>query len=295
MRLQGSPAGLNSSFDGLVCDDFAIVRLRHGAPVTIEPEVADEYVVHHKLSGSGFLLGGATRIDMSPGVVTVTSPGQETKVEMASNSVNVVVRLPRKKVETCLQDVLQQTIKRPIVFDMRMEPHGSVTAAWAEAIRYVCGQHDILGRASGVGPGLQARFAEHMIGLLLLLQPHNYSSLMAGRDEVAPHYYVSQAQEYLHDNISEHISMAMLAKATGVSARTLQAGFRRCLGRTPMEYLRQQRLRLVHQELMSAGQDTRVTDVFMKFGIYDFGRYAGFYRERYGILPSERLKGRRRS
>ena len=114
MRMQGAGNELNSSFNGLVCDDFAIVRLCHGLPVTIEPQVTDEYIVHHKLSGSGFLQDGETGIEMTSGVITVTSPGQETRVDMDSSSLNVVVRLSRKKVQEYVQNMLQQTIKRPV-------------------------------------------------------------------------------------------------------------------------------------------------------------------------------------
>jgi len=293
MRMQGAGNELNSSFNGLVCDDFAIVRLCHGFPVTIEPQVTDEYIVHHKLSGSGFVQDGATSIEMTAGVITVTSPGQETQVEMDSNSLHVVVRLPRKKVEEYVQNMLQQTIKRPVVFDTCMEPHGSIAASWANAMEHICDQYEILNRTPGIGPWVETAFAEYMIGLLLQVQPHNYSSRLAYQNGVLPSHYIRKARDYIHGHISEHISIATLAEATGVSARTLQTGFQRCFGQSPMEYLREQRIQYVHQELISAGPNTRVTDVFMKFGIYDFGRYAGFYRERYGTLPSERLKIRR--
>lgn len=293
MRMQGAGNELDSSFNGLVCDDFAIVRLRHGFPVTIEPQVTDEYIVHHQLSGGGVLQNGGTGIEMTPGVIAVISAGQETRVEMHSHSLNVVVRLSRKEVEEYTQNLLQQTIKRPVVFDMRMEPHGPIAASWANAVQHICDQYEILGRTPGVGPRVEAAFAQYMIGLLLQVQPHNYSSSLAYPEGVLPPHYVRKARDYIHGNIAEHISIATLAKATGVSARTLQTGFKRCFGQTPMEYLREQRIQYVHQELISAGPDTRVTDVFMKFGIYDFGRYARFYRERYGSLPSERLKTKR--
>ncbi len=293
MQLHGAGNGLDSTFNGIVCDDFAIVRLSHGFPVTIEPKAADEYIVHHKLAGRGFLQNDETGIGLTSGVITVTSPGQKCRVEIDSNSLDIVVRLSRKKLEEHVQELLQQAIKQPVVFDICMAPQGPIAASWAGAVQHVCDQYEILKRTPDVGRGLETTFAEYMIGLLLQVQPHNFSSWLSRQAGTIPAYYVRKAQDYIHGNISGHISMAALAQVTGVSARTLQAGFRRNFGLTPMEYLREQRLRCVHQELIAPGPDTRITDVFIKFGIHDFGRYARLYKERFGSLPSERLRSRK--
>jgi AraC-like DNA-binding protein len=293
-RMLSAAGELSSSFKGLACDDFAIIRLRHSSPVTIEPQVTDDYIVHHKLSGGGYLQGAARRIEMTPGVITVTSPGQVTRVGMRPDSVSVVVRLPRRKVMRCVQDMLQRSITKPVIFDMEMQPKGSTAAAWCNALQHVCEQYETLSRWGNVGSGLAGRFAEYMAGLLLEIQPHSHTAHLAEGETAIPLRYVREARDYLHGNISEPFSIAALARVTGVSTRTLQAGFKRCFGQTPTEYLRDQRIRLVHEELISAGPDTRVTEVFMRFGIADFGRYARFYRERYGVLPSEHLKAARR-
>ena len=279
--------GLNSKFNGIVCNDFAIVRVSHGYPVTIEPQVADEYIVHHKLTGSGVLQNDKVKVNMTSGVIAVTSPGQLSKVEMDSHSLNIVVRLSRKKVQAYVQNMLQQTVKQSVVFDLCMIPHGPAAASWFGAVQHVCDQYDVLKRNSDVGPGVEVTFAEYMISLLLQIQPHNYSSRLADQAGQIPLHYVRKARDYIHGHVSEHISMATLAQVSGVSARSLQAGFSRCFGQTPMEYVREQRLRCVHEELLGSGPEIRITDVFMKFGIYDFGRYARFYKERFGSLPSE--------
>lgn len=293
-RMLSAAGEFSSSFKGLACDDFAIIRLRHRSPVTIEPQVADDYIVHHKLAGGGYLQGGARRIEMVPGVITVTSPGQATRVGMTPDSVSVVVRLPRRKIMRCLQDMLQQSIQKPVVFDMEMQPKGPTAAAWTNALQHVCNQYETLSRWGNIGPGLAGRFAEYMAALLLEVQPHGHSVRLVEGNTAIPLRYVREARDYLHGNIAEPFSIATLARVTGVSARSLQAGFKRCFGQTPTEYLRDQRIRLVHEELTAAGPDTRVTEVFMRFGIVDFGRYARFYRERYGGLPSEHLRAARR-
>lgn len=290
-RMLGGAGDFTSSFKGLTCDDFAIVRLSHSSRVTVEPDAAD-YLVHHKLSGTGYLKGADGYLEMTPGVITVSSPGQHARVGMSADSVSVVVRLPGRKIGQCLQDMLQRTVTGPVVFDIRMA-RGPTALAWCRALEHVCDQYETLSHRGTVSSGLAARFADYMAGLLLEVQPHNYSASLAAENASIPLRSIRDARDYLHGNIAEPFSIAALARATGVSARTLQVGFKRCFGQTPTEYLRDQRIRLVHQELMSAGPGTRVTEVFVKFGITDFGRYARFYRQRYGVLPSEHLKAAR--
>ena len=291
-RMLGRASELSSSFKGLSCDAFAIVRICHSSPVTVEPD-ADDYIVHHKIVGTGYLKTDAGYTEMTPGVITVSSPGQHSRIGMGANSVGVVVRLPRRRIERCLQDLLQRSLTKPVEFDMHMARSLAATG-WSNALQHVCDQYQTLPRWDSVGHGLAARFADYMAGLLLEVQPHNYSADLATGEALIPSGWLMDARDFLHFNVAEPFSIAALARATGVSARSLQAGFKRCFGQTPTEYLRDQRIRLVHEELMSAGPETRVTDVFLKYGIHDFGRYARFYRQRYGVLPSEHLKAARR-
>uniref|UniRef100_UPI0034DAE5F1 helix-turn-helix transcriptional regulator n=1 Tax=Paractinoplanes polyasparticus TaxID=2856853 RepID=UPI0034DAE5F1 len=78
---------------------------------------------------------------------------------------------------------------------------------------------------------------------------------------------------------------------TGVSERALQAGFQRYVGISPTTYLRQVRLDRVHEELRQADPDrTTVADVAQRWGFRHLGRFAGCYRARYGVSPSQTLK-----
>ena len=293
MRIQGDSGGIDSLFNGVVCDDFAIVRLCHSVPVTIEPETNDFYLVQHKLSGGGRVQNGAARVEMTSGIITVSSPGKATLVELDPSSLSIVVKLPRQKLESHLQDLLQRTIRQPVAFSMRMEAHSSIAMSWAQAVQHVCDQYESLNQNSGMGNRCGNTFAEYMIGLLLHMQPHNYTdSLLHEEPGVSPRH-VRSAVDFIHGHLAEHIGMLMLAKHSGVSARTLQANFRRYLGISPMEYVREQRIQYVHRELLYVNTDIRVTDIFTKYGIYNFGRFACAYRKRYGCLPSETLRKRR--
>ncbi|WP_344411955.1 helix-turn-helix transcriptional regulator, partial [Pseudonocardia ailaonensis] len=83
------------------------------------------------------------------------------------------------------------------------------------------------------------------------------------------------------------LTLADLAAAVGVTARSLQRGFRETLGVSPMAYVRGARLDRVHAELQAAQGPAAVTGVATRWGFFHLGRFAAQYRERFGELPSD--------
>ena len=81
-------------------------------------------------------------------------------------------------------------------------------------------------------------------------------------------------------------SAESLASAVGISVRSLFRAFQRRRGYGPMEAVRRARLHRVQNDLLTAGPRDSVTDIAMRWGFYHLGRFAGFYCERFGELPS---------
>jgi transcriptional regulator GlxA family with amidase domain len=87
-------------------------------------------------------------------------------------------------------------------------------------------------------------------------------------------------------------TVADLAGIAGVSVRSLQENFRRHVGMPPMTYLRQLRLARVHEHLREADPAAHtVTQIAYRYGFVHLGRFAAEYRIRYGVTPSETLRG----
>ena len=85
-----------------------------------------------------------------------------------------------------------------------------------------------------------------------------------------------------------------LAVIAGVGVRVLQEAFRQHVGMSPLAYLRRLRLDGVHAELSRADpSQTTVSDVAYRWGFTHLGRFAGAYRLRYGVSPSQTLRGPR--
>jgi AraC family ethanolamine operon transcriptional activator len=101
---------------------------------------------------------------------------------------------------------------------------------------------------------------------------------------------VRRVEEYLDAHQRELPSMAELCAIAGVSERTLEYAFHEEVGLAPARYLRRRRLNQVRRELQASDPDgLRVTDVAMRWGFWQLGRFAAEYRALFGERPSETL------
>lgn len=133
---------------------------------------------------------------------------------------------------------------------------------------------------------------DSMLALLLENLPHNYSErIVRSRLEALP-WAIRKAMDYIAEHAREDIAVADVALAAGLSLRSLQHGFRRCLDSSPQDYLKLARLRGVRRELLDAGARRSVEDIARDWGFSNRGHFATQYRKLYGELPSQTRRSR---
>ncbi|MCS5485843.1 helix-turn-helix domain-containing protein [Curtobacterium flaccumfaciens pv. beticola] len=102
---------------------------------------------------------------------------------------------------------------------------------------------------------------------------------------------VRAAVETIHSRAHEPLTVSDIARAADLSVRGLQESFQRVLERTPMEYLREVRLRRAHDDLLRSEPGTvSVADVAVRWGFTHMGRFSGEYLRRFGEYPKQTLR-----
>jgi AraC-like DNA-binding protein len=87
------------------------------------------------------------------------------------------------------------------------------------------------------------------------------------------------------------IHVSELATQAGVPERTLRRVFNEYYGIGPREYLLLRQLNKVRRNLLVSDCDqTTVTDVLTRWGVWELGRFSGRYRRQFGELPSATLR-----
>ena len=132
-----------------------------------------------------------------------------------------------------------------------------------------------------------------LIDTLLFGHQHNFSQrfeLTHTHPAVAP-AYVRRAVEYMEAHASEPLTVDMLAATVGISSRALFNAFREAYGQTPMGWLREFRLQQVRAALVTGQIATEsLTQLALQWGFFHYGRFAQYYRDRFGERPQETLR-----
>ena len=85
-------------------------------------------------------------------------------------------------------------------------------------------------------------------------------------------------------------AMTDVARAVGVSLRSLTEAFRRFRGYPPSQFLREERLQGVRRALLQAGPEQTVASLAAAWGFIHLGEFAAVYAKRFGERPSETLR-----
>lgn len=143
-------------------------------------------------------------------------------------------------------------------------------------------------------PAWLSQFEQTLAGFVYAHQPAMLKAAEQFDDgepgEIAPGYRAGQCpqldrlENYIRSRLFAPLALADLARAAGVTTRTLNVVCHRHRGVAPMTLVRNLRLDAARQRLLS-GSHISITEVAMEYGFGHLGRFSSYYRERFGELP----------
>jgi AraC-like DNA-binding protein len=270
---------------GVALHRASLLELCYGRETSIAAgDLVDQYLFRTTLAGRCELESGNDRVSISAGDVSVSSPTRSARIHTDRECRNLLLRIDRQALELKLAEMLQATLREPLVFDLSIQRAHAGASMFQGTLRYLCalsGQIDASAKASVLGPDL----TQWLMTVLLTQLRHSYSDALA-RGALAPlPSHVRRARDYINVHLGDPLPLEALAREAGVSPRTLQNGFRQFLDTTPAAYIRDRRLEAVHAALR-CNPSRAVTDVLIEYGVNSFGHFAKAYARRYGCLPS---------
>ena len=257
----------------------------YGAPVRIVPgELGSFYLVQIPLAGTAAVSCGRQQIMSTPVMAAVPNPIEPLDMRWADGTPQLVVYLPRAKVEKALRDLLHRDVTVPLIFHLGFDLDSARGRAWRALLEpLLLGAQ---GDRSDLHPAVRAQVEDALVMSLVASQPSNYDEAIR-RDVALPaSTAIRRAMRRCEEPDAHLLTLSDLADAAGLSVRALQVGFRRYAAMSPMQYLRAARLRAVHDTLMSEpGQS--VSEAACRWGFSNPGRFSREYRSTFGELPSE--------
>jgi transcriptional regulator GlxA family with amidase domain len=127
--------------------------------------------------------------------------------------------------------------------------------------------------------------------LVEVMADHPYRQALAAPAEPGRPAAVRDAMDIIEAGPHLPLTTSTLAKQCHVSVRTLQEGFQRHLGMSPMAYVRVVRLRRAHRDLRAADPTrSTVAAIAHRWGFTHLGRFATAHQTTYGQTPLQALR-----
>ncbi|MEB3964319.1 AraC family transcriptional regulator [Streptomyces kunmingensis] len=278
---------------------FAVSRLRgvtlgtlqFGADLRMRFGELGAYHVDIPLSGSmAWHQGRHDPLLATVDEAAVFQPGRTTMLDRWSGDCRLLaVKIERPALELQLERLLDAPIRLPLRLHPSMDVSHGPGRSWARLARWAA--EDALTPRGLIGQELMADpLHEALLNGLLLAAHHPYREELTRPVAPSRPAPIKRAIDAMEAHPEHPFTVTALAEISGVGIRRLQQGFRQHVGMSPMDYLRRTRLARAHEELRAkeTGQAT-VTDVAYRWGFTHLGRFAGAYRQRYGVTPSTTL------
>lgn len=257
----------------------------------IVPKLETFYHVNLTVRGRTHSTRGAEEVytDATRGLVFL--PSHPATVHWSEDCLQLAMKIDKDGLERELEKLLARPVRETIHFDLGLDLDRPEVAAFVRALHFLRNELHHEGGVASHPQGL-AQLESLVMTSLLLAQPSNHSEALYNDARHAQPPAVRTVIDLMEAEPHMPRSLGDYAAAAGVSARALQAAFRRHMDTTPMGYLREVRLRRVRADLLAAvPETTTVAEVMGRWGLLELGRAAAVYHARFGELPSETLRG----
>jgi AraC-like DNA-binding protein len=259
--------------------------LRYGSEVTVHaPAPSDSYLVKFTLHGASEVRQGRDSFTTAAADVCVLNPTRSLIDRMSADFDMLIVQLEGPALRLALAEDFGITAHNSLEFLPGSRPLYGAIGSFGRLVRAIC--EDLDSGVSGLDcPQVRAPLVRTLMSLVLTELPHNYSGRLPRADAAPAPRCVRAVEEYIDAHLGDTIALDDLLAAAGTSVRTLQTGFVRHRGTTPMRFLRDRRLDRARAEILRR-PEARVTDIAAECGFSHLGRFAEQYRTRFGESPS---------
>jgi AraC-like DNA-binding protein len=288
-------------------NSFSLIqRVTHIGPITVGDityqtdvqlsfnEARDGYHVDVPINGGLESRHRGRQLTSTPELATVFRPDGETMVtRWPGGSRHLSVKIDQVAVDRSLEGLIGRPVDSHIPFEATLPMKAGAALSWVRLLLMV--HRQLNWPKSLIGNSLvSVPLAECVIHGFLLVADHPYREALAAPAEPGRPEAVRTAMDIIEAGPHLPLTTSALAMQCHVSVRTLQEGFHRHLGMSPMAYVRVVRLRRAHRDLRSADPSHgTVASIARRWGFTHLGRFAAAHKTMYGETPLQALHAAR--
>lgn len=280
------PGCFDARFHATTLGRLGLYRVSYGGEVEIVAPATEDWVaVVVPRRGRLTLTFGDITDNAEPGDVLVVPADRAIRMRWSAAFTGICLRVDRGAIqERAGRYVIGRTGTIRFLPGRTPSPTTGALAGGVELLLELLRQH---GSAAALPTTMVADLEAQFLTTLLLAHPHTLTHQITSSLPVGCTAATQRAAELMRRSPTGCGSVTEIAAEVGVSARSLQAGFRRQFGVSPREYLKQVRLDAARRDIESTGSGTgTVLGIASSWGFANAGRFARDYRDRFGHLPS---------
>jgi AraC-like DNA-binding protein len=270
---------------------LTVGELQFAAPVELTASGLDGYHVTFPLVGTVHTRQAGNEVTASLDRAAVFCPGHTVRTRNAAGGLQLDVKIDQPALEDQLVALLGHPIDGPIDLPPAMDMSIGPGRTWSGLVQLVRAETEDHGGLL-YEPLIAEQLRNSILSGLLLSLPHRYRDELISPARSGPPRTIRRVMDAMQDGPERQFCVTDLAAIAGISVRSLQEGFRRYVGVTPMAYLQQVRLGRAHEALVREySHRITVASIAHRWGFTHLGRFACAYRNRYGVSPSDTLRG----
>jgi AraC-like DNA-binding protein len=225
-----------------------------------------------------------------PGAGSVYAPQGRTMVRWAAGTRLISFKIDRAAIDDALSDALGWQVGSQLDFAPVMPVDAGPTRSWINMLVAFTEQYfrpDSMLRRPLVG----LPFVDSLVRGFLLAAEHPHRDALTRDGRLGAPAAIRTAVEIIESEAHLPLTLTSIANRSHMSVRSLQQGFHRHLGVSPMAYLRDVRLRRAHQTLLESDPSAvTVASVAYRWGFTNLGRFAAAHAARYREPPAKALR-----
>ena len=273
-------------FSGVELDGVALLHAYYGCSIKAEPKNSEFFYTHTMLRGNSHIRHGDNQCETVEGDTVVLSPSVPYTMHLHEKCDRIIMRIDPARVTSYLSHLLNDEVDDSLIFDLKVKN----STSWWNTVNYVLAQLESEPNILECKQVLRA-YSKIIISSLVELHGHNFLENMKSRSDAMMCPEIRKASEYIEQSVKNNVATIDVAKHCNVSVRTLQRSFVKHLGVTPTTYIRSVKLEAIHRELQGVRSIMKgnVKRILLDYSIVDFGRFAQYYRKKYGCTPRETI------
>lgn len=280
---------LNTTFYYRQLNGVGVGRITYGGEAIISPDVMESFLlIQIPIRGSEFIESDDRRVLFKEQQGVILNAHARTRIHHNGDTEKIIIRVDNEMVMRMCQQHLGRTLRKSVEFKVEMALDRPESRGMRQVLAWIC---DLLSNTDSLPPLLNAQISTSIVNMLLSSQPNNYSSeLHEDKTKSIAPAFVKKIERYIEDHADEPLSIGDFSEYAGVSTRSLFSGFRQFRNTSPMNYLKEIRLRRVREELIRTPPSSGiVTTIALRWGFSHLGHFTTDYKRRFGETPSETL------